>query len=159
MLPIKECALKFGSWTYDGFELDVRLEHDSQQIDIADYVKSNEWALIDSPARRNVRYHPCCGDMPFPDVTFIVRLRRVSIYYNYILILPCSLLSVLTLVVFWLPPESPAKMLLGRCRGLRLTAVSCHDVDARFRLMSLLFVDLFVNSCFSVHIAMVLHSD
>lgn len=34
-------------------------------------------------------------------------------FYNYILVLPCILLSLLTMVLFWLPPESPAKMLLG----------------------------------------------
>ena len=44
----------------------------------------------------------CCGQVAF---------------YNYILILPCVLLSSLTLVLFWLPPESPAKMVLGTSLG------------------------------------------
>ena len=60
------------------------------------------------------RYYPCCSDLPYPDLTFTVRLKRVAIFYNYILILPCVLLSFLTLVIFWLPPESPAKMMLGK---------------------------------------------
>lgn len=40
-------------------------------------------------------------------------MKRKGGFYNYILVLPCVLLSALTTVLFWLPPESPAKMLLG----------------------------------------------
>lgn len=40
-------------------------------------------------------------------------MKRKGGFYNYILVLPCILLSFLTTVLFWLPPESPAKMLLG----------------------------------------------
>ena len=35
-------------------------------------------------------------------------------FYSYILILPCVLLSLLTMILFWLPPESAAKMQLGK---------------------------------------------
>jgi len=37
----------------------------------------------------------------------------VAAFYTYILVVPCLLLSFITLVIFWLPPESPAKMILG----------------------------------------------
>jgi hypothetical protein len=40
-------------------------------------------------------------------------MKRKGGFYNYILVLPCVLLSCLTVVLFWLPPESPAKMVLG----------------------------------------------
>ena len=40
-------------------------------------------------------------------------MKRKGGFYNYILVLPCVLLSCLTTVLFWLPPESPAKMVLG----------------------------------------------
>ncbi len=42
-------------------------------------------------------------------------MKRIGVFYSYILILPCVLLSFLTLVIFWLPPESSAKMILGEC--------------------------------------------
>ena len=107
------CNLKFGSWTYDGIQLDVKFYNDLEQIDISDYIVSNEWNLLAYPARKNVKYYPCCVE-PFPDLTFTLKLRRIAAFYNYILILPCVLLSSLTLVIFWLPPESPAKMMLGK---------------------------------------------
>ena len=82
------------------------------QVDITDYVASNEWTLVDHPAKRNVKHYPCC-DEPYIDLTFIIVVRRMGAFYSYCLILPCVLLSFLTLVVFWLPPESSAKMMIG----------------------------------------------
>ena len=88
----------------------------SNKVDITDYVHSNEWELIGNPAKRTVRYYSCCTE-PYPDLTFTIRLKRIAVFYNYILVLPCVLLSFLTLVIFWLPPESPAKILLGTFRA------------------------------------------
>ncbi|KAK2169882.1 hypothetical protein LSH36_6g07048 [Paralvinella palmiformis] len=105
------CRLKFGSWTYDGFKLDLAFFNELEAIDLNDYIVSNEWTVIEHPAKKNTAYYPCCKE-PYPDLTFSLRLRRKVAFYNYILILPCVLLSSLTLVLFWLPPESPAKMVL-----------------------------------------------
>jgi hypothetical protein len=109
---MQECDLKFGSWTYDGFKLDMNFFDNQSSVDVSDYVESNEWALLEYPARKNVKYYSCCME-PFPDLTFTVKVKRIAVFYNYVLVLPCVLLSFLTLVIFWLPPESPAKMMLG----------------------------------------------
>ncbi|KAK2169884.1 hypothetical protein LSH36_6g07057 [Paralvinella palmiformis] len=129
------CKLKFGSWTYDGFKLDLAFYKGLDEVDLTDYMPSNEWNLISSPAKRNIRSYPCCNE-PYPDLTFTIQvsgpadpdtitsiilieflsqfeLKRLAVYYTFLLILPCVLLSILTLVIFWLPPESAAKMLLG----------------------------------------------
>ena len=108
----QNCSLKFGSWTYDGFKLDIDF-FGADSVDLNDYIESNEWRVLEHPARRNVKFYPCCAQ-PYPDLTFSLKLRRKVAFYNYILILPCVLLSSLTLVLFWLPPESPAKMVLGK---------------------------------------------
>lgn len=104
--------MKFGSWTYDGFKLNIDFYEGLEAVDITEYVASNEWILLAHPAVKHVKYYPCCAE-PFPDLTFAFKLKRSAAFYNYILILPCVLLSLLTLVVFWLPPESSAKMILG----------------------------------------------
>ena len=85
-------------------------------MDTTDYIESNEWVLVGNPAIKNTKYYPCCIE-PYPDLTFTIKLRRMPIFYGYILILPCLLLSSLTLTSFWLPPESPAKILLGECNN------------------------------------------
>jgi hypothetical protein len=108
----QSCLLKFGSWTYDGFKLDIDFFDGKAMVDLSDYVESNEWTVMSAPAKKNIKKYPCC-DEPYPDLTFTVNIKRQPAFYNYILILPCVLLSSLTLVLFWLPPESPAKMVLG----------------------------------------------
>ena len=110
---VQECKLKFGSWTYDGFKLDVSFIENKEEIDIHEYMESNEWELVDHPAKKNTKYYSGLAE-PYVDLTFCLRIKRVAVFYNYILVLPCVLLSSLTLVIFWLPPESPAKVMLGQ---------------------------------------------
>ena len=38
------CSLKFGSWTYNGFQLDLRLSRD--RFDVSNYIENGEWNLI-----------------------------------------------------------------------------------------------------------------
>ncbi|XP_046582914.1 LOW QUALITY PROTEIN: neuronal acetylcholine receptor subunit alpha-5-like [Haliotis rubra] len=109
---VQTCVLKFGSWTYDGSKLDLEFLYDVIGFEMTDYIPSNEWDILDSSAKKNVKYYPCCPE-PYVDLTFTLKISRKVAFYNYILILPCVLLSSLTLVLFWLPPESPAKMQLG----------------------------------------------
>ena len=110
-------------------KLDVGFYHDVEQVDLNDYVESNEWTVLGHPASKNVRYYPCCNE-PYPDLTFTILLRRKVAFYNYILILPCVLLSSLTLVLFWLPPESPAKMVLGEFAFWVSLIVSTGNIGA-----------------------------
>ncbi|ESO84741.1 hypothetical protein LOTGIDRAFT_131697, partial [Lottia gigantea] len=106
------CYLKFGSWTYSGDQLNVEFLLGQDKMDLHEYMKSNEWDLIDNSGKRNVKYYSCCPE-PYIDLTFKLSFRRRVAFYTFILILPCGLLSLLTLVIFWVPPESPAKLQLG----------------------------------------------
>ena len=49
---VQTCHMKFGSWTYDGYKLDLQFYEDRSEVDITDYMKSNEWYLVDHPAVR-----------------------------------------------------------------------------------------------------------
>ncbi|GFN91884.1 neuronal acetylcholine receptor subunit alpha-7 [Plakobranchus ocellatus] len=106
------CSLKFGSWTYDGNALNMDFVGGLEHMDMSDYVQSNEWDVVENVGVRNVKYYTCCPE-PYPDMTFTLRLKRKVAFYTFILILPCGLLSLLTMVIFWVPPESPAKLQLG----------------------------------------------
>ncbi|GFO18687.1 neuronal acetylcholine receptor subunit alpha-7 [Plakobranchus ocellatus] len=123
---IQSCKLKFGSWTYGGDMVDLMVlindtGHTNGSIDISEYRKSNSWEILDVPAVRNCQFYTCCPNEPYIDLSFTIIFQRRSAFYNYILILPCILLTSLTLVrqqpvlilIFWIPPESPAKLMLG----------------------------------------------
>ena len=110
---VQSCRLKFGSWTYDGFKLNIDFYDGKDHVDTSDYIESNAWDLIKSPASKNVKYYTCCIE-PFPDLIFTIDIRHVPTFYIYSLLLPAVLLSFLTLAIFWLPPESPTKIILGQ---------------------------------------------
>ena len=112
------CHLKFGSWTHDGTQLDLKFFDGKEKFLVDDYIPGNEWDLIDNYGIRNVEFYECCKDTPFLDLKFYVKLKRRTAFYSFILILPCALLSCLTLVIFWVPPESPAKLMLGEKKDI-----------------------------------------
>ena len=104
------CILKFGSWTYDGFQVDVT--NHTSEVDLSNYVVNGEWELLSIKIVRNVVTYSCCPE-PFPDVTFHVHIRRRILYYMYNVVFPCIMMSALTLLVFCLPPDSGEKIALG----------------------------------------------
>jgi hypothetical protein len=112
-----ECHLKFGSWTHDGNLLDLRFFDGKEKFLIEDFIPGNEWDLVGNRGERNVKFYECCKNTPFLDLKFYILLKRKTAFYSFILLLPCTLLSCLTLVIFWVPPEAPAKLMLGETRA------------------------------------------
>lgn len=106
----QKCKMKFGSWTYDGFQVDVT--NRSAGVDLANYVYSGEWELLGITVHRSEVFYACCVE-PYPDVTFTVIIRRRTLYYLFNIIFPCLWLTVLSLLGFWLPPDSGEKITLG----------------------------------------------
>lgn len=106
----QRCKLKFGSWTYDGFQVDIL--NRTSAVDLDNYVVNGEWELLSITIQRNVVYYQCCPE-PFPDITFYIHIRRRTLYYMYNVVFPCIMMSALTLLVFCLPPDSGEKIALG----------------------------------------------
>ncbi|CAL1611087.1 unnamed protein product [Knipowitschia caucasica] len=113
---IQRCELKFGSWTFDGWLLDIQMK----EADVSGYMTNGEWDLIGVPGDRHEMFYDCCAE-PYPDVTFVVTLRRRTLFYALNLLIPCVLLSSMTLVVFLLPANSGEKISLGITVLLSLT--------------------------------------
>uniref|UniRef100_A0A3B3HX37 Neuronal acetylcholine receptor subunit alpha-7 n=2 Tax=Oryzias latipes TaxID=8090 RepID=A0A3B3HX37_ORYLA len=113
---IQKCNLKFGSWTYDGWLLDLQMI----EADISSYMPNGEWDLIGVPGSRNEIFYDCCKE-PYTDVTFVITIRRRTLYYALNLLIPCVLLSSMTLLVFVLPADSGEKISLGITVLLSLT--------------------------------------
>ncbi|XP_023240040.1 acetylcholine receptor subunit alpha-like isoform X2 [Centruroides vittatus] len=114
----QSCIMKFGSWTYDGYEVD--LQHVKQEpgtntvamgIDLSELYKSVEWDILLVPAKYNEEYYDCC-DEPYPDITFNITMRRKTLFYTVNLIIPCVGISFLTVLVFYLPSDSGEKVTL-----------------------------------------------
>ncbi|XP_020285197.1 neuronal acetylcholine receptor subunit alpha-10-like isoform X2 [Pseudomyrmex gracilis] len=114
----QRCALKWASWTYDGYRLE--LQRQSEQGDVSNYQENGEFQLLNFTARRNVEYYSCCEE-PYPDITYEIRLRRRPMFYVFNLILPCILINGMALLVFCVPSESGEKVTLGISALLSMT--------------------------------------
>ncbi|XP_026990746.1 neuronal acetylcholine receptor subunit alpha-7 [Tachysurus fulvidraco] len=113
---VQKCDLKFGSWTHNGWLLDLQM----REVDISAYIPNGEWDLVGVPGKRNELYYECCKE-PYPDVTYTVTIRRRTLYYGLNLLIPCVLISGLALLVFLLPADSGEKISLGITVLLSLT--------------------------------------
>ena len=66
---------------------------------------------MEVPAERNVRKYTCCPQT-YPDITFLIILRRKTLFYTVNLIIPCVGISFLTVLTFYLPSDSGEKVAL-----------------------------------------------
>ncbi|KAK9294593.1 hypothetical protein QLX08_010850 [Tetragonisca angustula] len=121
------CVMKFGSWTYDGFQVDLRHidEIDNSNVvdigvDLSEFYTSVEWDILEVPAVRNEKFYTCC-DEPYLDITFNITMRRKTLFYTVNLIIPCMGISFLTVLVFYLPSDSGEKVSLSISILLSLT--------------------------------------
>lgn len=64
------------------------------------------------PGKRNEIYYNCCPE-PYIDITFVVIIRRRTLYYFFNLIVPCVLIASMAVLGFTLPPDSGEKLSLG----------------------------------------------
>lgn len=80
-------------------------------IDMNEYYASFIWDVMEVPAIRRYAQYPCCPER-FPDVTFYITVRRKTLFYNVNLIIPCISISLLTIFVFYLPPDSGERITL-----------------------------------------------
>lgn len=115
----QRCEMKFGSWTYDGSQLDLQLQDESGG-DISSFITNGEWHLLGVPGKRNEIYYNCCPE-PYIDITFVVIIRRRTLYYFFNLIVPCVLIASMAVLGFTLPPDSGEKLSLGVTILLSLT--------------------------------------
>jgi len=117
----QHCSIKFGSWTYNGFNLDFQAA--GEEGDTGTYISNGEWELIGLPAKRNEVVYECCPE-PYLDITFTINIRRRTLYYFSNLIVPCLLISSMAILGFTLPPDSGEKL------GLEVTIMLAITIFA-----------------------------
>ncbi|XP_007952865.1 neuronal acetylcholine receptor subunit alpha-4 [Orycteropus afer afer] len=105
----QNCTMKFGSWTYDKAKIDLVSMH--RRVDQLDYWESGEWVIVDAVGNYNTKKYECCAEV-YSDITYAFIIRRLPLFYTINLIIPCLLISCLTVLVFYLPSECGEKVTL-----------------------------------------------
>ncbi|KAG5270385.1 hypothetical protein AALO_G00192020 [Alosa alosa] len=104
---LQNCTMKFGSWTYDGSQVDIVLA--DVHVDKRDYFDNGEWEIVKATGSRGLRMDE---NSYYPFITYSFLIRRLPLFYTLFLIIPCIGLSFLTVLVFYLPSNSGEKISL-----------------------------------------------
>ena len=123
------CKLKFGSWTYDGFKLDLDFYGGTPGADLNSFTRNGEWRLLSADAKKNVVYYACCKE-PFLDLTFEIKMERRTLFYINNLVVPCIVLALLTATAFLFPPETGERISLMVTILLGMTVFMTVVVEA-----------------------------
>ncbi|XP_061841517.1 neuronal acetylcholine receptor subunit alpha-2-like isoform X1 [Nerophis lumbriciformis] len=105
----QSCKMKFGSWTYDRAKID--LVGIAGDVDQMDYWESGEWVIVNAVGKYNTKKYECCAEI-YADITYYFIIRRLPLFYTINLIIPCLLISCLTVLVFYLPSQCGEKITL-----------------------------------------------
>jgi len=122
---IQDCEMKWASWTYDGYSLDLSDPNEEVRVGVGGGDKSNyqvngEFELEDFTSEKHMKFYSCCEE-PYPDITYIIRIRRRPLFYVFNMIMPCVLINGIALLVFYVPSESGEKVTLGISALLSMT--------------------------------------
>lgn len=104
---LQNCSMKFGSWTYDGSQVDIILE--DQDVDKRDFFDNGEWEIVSATGSKGNRTDSSCW---YPHITYSFVIKRLPLFYTLFLIIPCIGLSFLTVLVFYLPSHEGEKICL-----------------------------------------------
>lgn len=105
----QNCTMKFGSWTYDKAKIDLVLI--GSTVNLNDFWESGEWTIIDAPGYKHDIKYNCCEEI-YTDITYSLYIRRLPLFYTINMIIPCLLISFLTVLVFYLPSDCGEKITL-----------------------------------------------
>lgn len=122
------CTIKFGSWIYDIYQLDIILDATTPNLD--HYVMNSEYDLENVSLTRGILDSSCCaGEGQHSMIELQLKLKRKSLFYDYIVIAPTIMLCVLTLASFLLPCDKGEKIAIGLTVFLTLYVLQLRIAD------------------------------
>lgn len=107
----QECSVIVGAWAY--YTQMMNLTNSSSETPLRDYTVNGAWEITNTSVKWGETKLPCCPDTRYAYVESTIKLRRRVQFYFMNIMVPCFMLSVLTLVTFWIPPEAGEKISCG----------------------------------------------
>ncbi|KAI1722508.1 neurotransmitter-gated ion-channel ligand binding domain-containing protein [Ditylenchus destructor] len=98
------CAMIFGSWTFNQDEVTIKYLAGKRQVELTDYSPSGIWDIMEVPGELVQKKSK---------ISYQIRIRRKTLFYTVILIIPTVLMAFLSMLVFYLPAEADEKITLA----------------------------------------------
>ena len=102
------CYYHINGWAYDSQS--IALKYIKDKIDILNE-HNPQWKIVDSMATQD-SYHAPDGAI-YTSLIFTIHLQRKPQFYISTMVMPCTLLSILALLMFCLPAAAGEKVSLG----------------------------------------------
>ncbi|VVC36084.1 Nicotinic acetylcholine receptor,Neurotransmitter-gated ion- [Cinara cedri] len=158
------CSLRLGSWTYDGNSVSMQI---NQNINTADMINLDEgckWKITKVTQRRRVERYSCNSNDIYEDIHFSITIKRKMPAYHTIVVIPALVVVLLTLSVFWLPPESSEKFMLSGvtlvmiCLLLMIISSNVPIMNDRIPLIVMFYSNSLGMVTLSMILSVVLHN-
>ncbi|XP_075438971.1 acetylcholine receptor subunit beta-like, partial [Ascaphus truei] len=120
----QNCTMVFRSNTYGSEELTLLHARDARGQEVTQVVifqntfeENGQWEIRHRSSRKNT----LPNDPSYEDITFYLVIRRKPLFYIVNIVVPCILITILAIFVFYLPPDAGEKMTLSIFALLTLT--------------------------------------
>uniref|UniRef100_A0A8C5Q6G6 Acetylcholine receptor subunit beta n=1 Tax=Leptobrachium leishanense TaxID=445787 RepID=A0A8C5Q6G6_9ANUR len=120
----QNCSMVFRSITYSAEEVTLVHAKDAQGRNVTQAIifpntfeENGQWEIRHRSSRKNT----IPTDPSYEDITFYLVIRRKPLFYIVNIIVPCILITILAIFVFYLPPDAGEKMTLSIFALLTLT--------------------------------------
>merc|ERR1712123_287411 len=146
------CDLKFGSWVYNGLNLNLKTKSFVSGLDISSYIMNPKWILLDTTENLNEVFYDCCPE-PYQDITFTIKLRRRTASYWTNHIVPSIAITFVSILTLLIPATSPTPRFLAIFLLFVLLIVSSPKDLPKPSLLSCL-----LGWCFFIIFSVLVHS-
>ncbi|XP_066942950.1 neuronal acetylcholine receptor subunit alpha-7-like [Macrobrachium rosenbergii] len=113
------CSIVLGSWVHHGHTIDLRLLENKPKVDLSQQqtpegknISRGEWELVMTSLIRKENSYECCPE-PYVSVWLTLVVVRDAPAFNWTVKVPVVGLSVLSILLFLLPPAAGEKLILG----------------------------------------------
>ena len=104
----QKCIVELSNWAYTAKQ--IMLQESSSKVDLGRYKGSGLWNISESSVWKKLDLFE--GKL-YQSIIYEFQLQRKSKYFLFNLFVPCLLLSIVALMMFYVPPESGEKISLG----------------------------------------------